>query len=261
MSEVLKYSVNAGVARVTLNRPDRLNSFNDELKQALKECLDDIADNSSLRVMVLTGSGRGFCAGQDLVDRQLSEGEALDLGETLEASYNYYIRRIRDFPFPVICAVNGVAAGAGANLALCCDIVIATRAAKFIQAFCKIGLVPDCGGTWVLPRLVGHARAMGLSLLGTPVSAEDAEQMGMIWRCVDDDDFESEVEALVQHFAKQPTKGLGLTKKAVRASMSNSFDEQLELEAACQREAGYSQDFKEGVRAFFEKREPNFSGQ
>ena len=261
MSEVLKVSVSNGIARVVLNRPDKLNSFNDELKAAMKSGLDSIADDDSVRVMLLTGEGRGFCAGQDLADRKLDDDQALDLGETLEASYNHYIRRIRDFPFPVVCAVNGVAAGAGANLALCCDIVLATRSAKFIQAFCKIGLVPDCGGTWVLPRLVGHARAMALSLLGTPVSAAEAEQMGMIWRCIDDEDFAGEVEALVQNLAVQPTTGLALIKKAVRASMSNSFDDQLALERACQREAGFTHDFREGVKAFFDKRDPNFLGK
>ncbi|MEM7281039.1 MAG: 2-(1,2-epoxy-1,2-dihydrophenyl)acetyl-CoA isomerase PaaG [Pseudomonadota bacterium] len=257
---VLLFSVDQGIARVTLNRPDKLNSFNDEMKQSMKDCLEQIGNDKSVRVMLLSGSGRGFCAGQDLADRQLGDDQRLDLGETLEASYNHYIRKIRDFNFPVVCAVNGVAAGAGANLALCCDLVLAKKSSKFIQAFCKIGLVPDCGGTWVLPRLVGQARAMGLSMLGTPVSAEEAERIGMIWRCVEDENFESEVEALVQHLAVQPTKGLALTKQAIRASLSNSFDDQLEVERQAQREAGFSDDFREGVQAFFDKRDPRFCG-
>lgn len=262
MSDVVTCSLVDGVARITLNRPDKLNSFDQDMHASLKKSLLEISNDKSVRCLLLTGAGRGFCAGQDLSDREMRDDESPpDLGESLEANYNSYVRIIRDLPAPVVCAVNGVAAGAGANLALSCDVVLATRSAKFIQAFCKIGLIPDCGGTWLLPRLVGHARAMGLSLLGDAISAEQAEQWGMIWRCIDDEIFEEETEKLVQHFASQPTRGLALAKQAIRVSFSNTLDKQLDLERDLQRQAGFTQDFREGVAAFLEKRKPEFVGK
>jgi 2-(1,2-epoxy-1,2-dihydrophenyl)acetyl-CoA isomerase len=212
-------------------------------------------------VLVLTGAGRGFCAGQDLGDRAVAPGgEGLDLGESLEKRYNPLIRKLATLDMPVICAVNGVAAGAGANIALACDIVIAARSAKFIQSFANIGLIPDSGGTWTLPRLAGQARAMGLALTGEPLTAERAEAWGMIWKCVDDDKLSAETDALATKFASAPTRGLALTKKLIRESGSRTLDAQLEIERDAQRALGRTADYKEGVAAFMEKRSPKFSG-
>jgi 2-(1,2-epoxy-1,2-dihydrophenyl)acetyl-CoA isomerase len=247
---------NRGAWRVvTLNRPDRLNAFNAAMHRALAAALDDAAHDLDCRAVLLTGAGRGFCAGQDLSDI------SGDLGTTIENSYNPLVRRIRTLNKPVVCAVNGTAAGAGANIALCCDIVLAARSAKFIQSFAKIGLVPDSGGTWLLPRLIGEARAKALAMLAEPISAETAESFAMIWRAVDDDKLISEAEALTAHLATQPTQGLALIKQAFAKSATNSLDAQLDLERDLQRQAGTTPDYAEGVSAFVAKRPPKFTGR
>lgn len=251
----------SGVATITLNRPESLNSFNEEMHGRLAEAMRRVKD-SDARALLLTGAGRGFCAGQDLNDRNVRPGdEPPDLGRSLELFYNPLIRSLRALELPVVCAVNGVAAGAGANIALACDIVLAGRSASFIQAFCKIGLLPDSGGTFVLPRLVGAARAVGLSMLGTKLTAEQAEAWGLIWKCVDDDKLMAEARKLASNLATQPTKGLAFIKRALQASVNNTFDQQLDLERDLQRGAGQSADYREGVTAFMERREPKFRGR
>ena len=260
--EHILFTIEQGVASLTLNRPEQLNSFNAQMHQEVREALKQVRQNAEVRCLLLTGAGRGFCAGQDLGDRNVAPGAAApDLGESIEKNYNPLIRALRDLPLPVICAVNGVAAGAGANIALACDITLAARSASFIQAFCKIGLVPDSGGTWTLPRAVGMARAKALALLGDKLSAEQAEQWGMIWRCVDDAALQDEALKLARQLATQPTYGLALIKRALNASASNSFDEQLDLERDLQRLAGRSEDYREGVSAFMAKRTPEFKGR
>ena len=250
-----------GIARITLNRPDRLNSFNDAMHSALREALERVRGDGSVRVLLLTGAGRGFCAGQDLGDRAVAPGgTSVDLGASIERNYKPLILGLRSLPMPVVCAVNGVAAGAGANIALACDIVVATRSASFIQAFCRIGLVPDSGGTYWLPRLVGSARAMGLALLGDKLSAEDAERIGLIWKCVDDDAFAPTVDTMVAQLAQAPTKGLAAIKQALQAAAHNTLEQQLDLERDLQRMLGYSEDYREGVDAFVNKRPPKFTG-
>lgn len=249
-----------GWTRLTLNRPERLNAFNEELHRALHAALDAIAADEGCRAVLLTGAGRGFCAGQDLSAR-VGLAETPDLGATLETFYNPLIRRIRALQKPIVCAVNGVAAGAGANIALACDIVLAARSAKFIQAFSKIGLVPDSGGTFFLPRLIGDARARALMLLAEPLPAAQAAEWGMIWKVVEDADLAAEAERLAAHLASQPTYGLALTKEALNASGANSLDAQLDLERDLQRKAGGSPDYAEGTLAFMEKRTPNFTGR
>jgi len=250
-----------GYRVLTLNRPDRLNAFNEAMHAALMAALLDAEADSSCRALVLTGAGRGFCAGQDLSDRVFSPGQVPDLSSTLERLYNPLVRKIRSLQMPVICAVNGVAAGAGANIAFACDIVLAARSAKFIQAFAKLGLVPDSGGTWFLPRLVGTARARALALLAEPVPAEQAEAWGMIWKAVDDVGLMDEAHRIATHFAVQPTMGLGLIKQALDAAETNDLDRQLDLERDLQGQAGRTPDYLEGVTAFFEKRQPKFTGR
>ena len=258
----IEFNVESGVATLTLNRPDRLNSFNVEMHEEVRTAMKQVQEDASIRCLLLTANGRGFCAGQDLSDRAVSaDSGPPDLGESVEKYYNPLIKSIMGLPKPVICAVNGVAAGAGASIALACDIVMAGRSASFIQVFCKIGLVPDSGGTWNLPRAVGLARAKGLALLGDKLPAEQAEAWGMIWRCVDDDDLQREARKLAAHFATQPTRGLGMIKKLLRESSGNTLTQQLELEKNAMRELGQSHDYKEGVAAFMAKRTPVFKGE
>lgn len=260
--QTILFEINEGVARLTLNRPDRLNSFNVQMHQEVRDALAQVAASPDARVLVFTGAGRGFCAGQDLADRAVAPGgQGVDLGDSIENNYKPLILALRNLPVPVIGAVNGVAAGAGANIALACDLVIATRSASFVQAFCKLGLVPDSAGTWSLPRLVGNARAMGLALLGDKLSAEQAAQWGMIWRCVDDAEFKSTVDQLAAQLAVAPTRGLARTKQAIYASWNQTLEEQLNMERDFQRELGRSQDYAEGVAAFTEKRTPKFVGR
>ncbi len=255
--------ISDGVAIITLNRPDKLNAFTAAMHDDLARIFDRIELDRAIRAVLLTGAGRGFSAGQDLNERAggLPGGDLVDLGDTLERFYNPLIRRIVGLERPVICAVNGVAAGAGANLALACDIVLAARSARFIQAFVKIGLVPDSGGSFMLPRLVGRARAMAMTMLGEPISAEQAADWGLIWRVVDDDLLQDEAEQLARHLATQPTRGLGLIKRAMNASAGNDLDRQLDLERDLQREAGRSEDYREGVAAFLEGRQAEFKGR
>ncbi|HVE51090.1 MAG TPA: 2-(1,2-epoxy-1,2-dihydrophenyl)acetyl-CoA isomerase PaaG [Casimicrobiaceae bacterium] len=260
--EHILFDVRDGVARLTLNRPDRLNSFNDAMHGEVRDALATAKRDQSVRVLLLTGAGRGFCAGQDLSDREVAPGEAaIDLGASIERNYLPLVLGLRALPLPVVCAVNGVAAGAGANIALACDIVIAKGSASFIQAFAKIGLVPDSGGTFFLPRLVGSARAMGLAMLAGKLTAEEAERWGLIWRCVDDASFQSEVDALVDQLARAPTKGLAAIKRALYASGDATLEDQLALERDLQRELGKSFDYREGVAAFIAKRPPQFKGR
>ena len=253
-------STQAGVMTITLNRPEKLNAFVADMHGLLREAMSQAELDASIRAVLLTGAGRGFCAGQDLAERDMNDPN-LDLGGGLDKNYNPFIRRMRALPKPVVCAVNGIAAGAGANLALGCDIVLAARSASFLQAFAKIALVPDCGGTYWLPRLAGTARAMGMAMLAERVSAEDAERWGLIWKCVDDDKLMAEARNLAQTLATGPTHTFGTIKKAIYASATNTLDAQLDLERDSQREVGKHKDYREGVAAFLEKRKPNFTGK
>ena len=256
--ETILFEIAGPVARITLNRPDRLNSFTAAMHEELRDALANLGDS---RVVVLTGAGRGFCAGQDLNDRAVAPGEAVDLGETVEASWNPLIRTLTSLPQPIIARVNGVAAGAGANIALACDIVVAARSAKFIQSFSAIGLIPDSGGTWVLPRLVGQARALGLALTGEPLPAETAAEWGLIWKAVADDALDSEVDAIANKLAALPPLGLAAIKDMIRSSWQYSLDEELERQAGAMRRLGFTEDYREGVAAFLEKRPPKFTGR
>ena len=256
------FEVADGVATLTLNRPDKLNSFTSDMHAEVRDALFRVKSDTSVRCLLLTGAGRGFCAGQDLSDRAVAPGQEMpDLGQSIETNYNPLVRTLRALEMPVIAAVNGVAAGAGANIAFACDLVLAGRSASFIQAFCKLGLVPDSGGTWFLPRLVGTQRAMALAMLGEKVTAEEAERLGMIYKVVDDAELMPTATALARQLATQPTKGLAFIKKAIYASTTNTLDEQLDLERDLQRAAGRTADYREGVAAFLEKRAPKFEGR
>jgi 2-(1,2-epoxy-1,2-dihydrophenyl)acetyl-CoA isomerase len=255
------FDVTDGVGRLTLNRPDRLNSFTAAMHEEVRDALGRLATGGA-RVLVLSGAGRAFCAGQDLNDRAVAPGgKPVDLGESIERYYKPLVLTLRSLPMPVLAAVNGVAAGAGANIALACDLVIAARSATFIQSFSKLGLVPDCGGTWTLPHLVGSARALGLALLGDRLPAEQAAQWGLIWRCVDDAEFAGAVDALAAQLAAGPTRGLTLTRLAIRRATNMSFEAAVDAERDAQRELGASADYAEGVAAFTAKRAPRFSGR
>jgi 2-(1,2-epoxy-1,2-dihydrophenyl)acetyl-CoA isomerase len=262
------FDISDGIATLTLNRPDKLNSFtqamHDEVRHALKRVASEAA-SGAVRVLVLTGAGRGFCAGQDLSDRAVGPSAAgarpVDLGDSVEKNYAPLVQALRALPLPVIGAINGVAAGAGANIALACDIVLATQSASFVEVFCKLGLIPDTGGTYFLPRLVGSARAMGMAMLGEKLTADKAEAWGLIWKAIPDDAFAAEVQAMARHFASAPTKGLAFTKQALYASAQNSLQQQLALECNMMSELGRSDDYREGVAAFMEKRAPQFKGR
>ena len=250
-----------GVARLTFNRPERLNSFNTQMHGEVREALASIP-GSGARVLLISGAGRGFCAGQDLNDRAVAPGAAPpDLSDSIEKYYKPLVLALRALPMPVIAAVNGVAAGAGANIALACDVVIAARSANFVQAFSKLGLVPDSGGTWFLPRLVGTARALGLTLLGDKLSAEQAASWGLIWRCVEDAELTGVVEGLARQLAVAPTRGFARTKQAIYESWGRTLEQQLDIERDYQGELGRTADYAEGVAAFGAKRAPNFTGR
>ncbi|CAN7724992.1 2-(1,2-epoxy-1,2-dihydrophenyl)acetyl-CoA isomerase PaaG [Duganella sp. LjRoot269] len=260
--ENILFDITDGVATLTLNRPDKLNSFTQAMHEEVRHAIHKVNTDKSVRVFVLTGAGRGFCAGQDLSDRSVEPGASpVDLGDSVEKNYAPLVLALRALPMPVICAVNGVAAGAGANIALACDIVLAAKSASFVEVFCKLGLIPDTGGTYFLPRLVGSARAMGLAMLGDKLSAEKAEAWGLIWKAVPDDELAAETAAMARHFASAPTKGLAFTKQALYASPHNTLQQQLTLECGMMSELGRSDDYREGVAAFMEKRAPQFKGQ
>ncbi len=256
---MIQFEIKEGVGKITLNRPDKYHAFVREMALQLQDVLDKCNDDKAVRAILITATGKAFCSGQDL-------GEATDpngpeLTQIVQEHYNPIIRKIRNIEKPIVAAVNGVAAGAGASIALCCDIVLACESATFIQAFSKIGLIPDSGGTFFLPRLIGMQKAAALMMTAEPVSAKDAEKMGMIYKVFSDDSFEEESWKLVSKLAVMPTKGLGLTKRLLNASYSNNFEEQLDMEDKCQTIAGNTSDFKEGIEAFFEKRKPNFKGE
>ena len=258
--ETIRYEVAGGVATIKLNRPDVLNAVNAQMHSELRTALKAAAGEDAARALIITGEGRGFCAGQDLSDRNPDGGE-VNFAESLDKNYNRLVRTLRRIEMPVVAAVNGVAAGAGANIALCADFVIASRSADFVQAFVRIGLVPDCGGTYFLPRLIGRARTAALAMLGDKLSAETAAEWGLIWKCVDDNQVLSEAQTLASHLATQPTKALALIRRALDASFDNTLDDQLDLERDLQIVATRTDDFREGVEAFLEKRPAQFKGQ
>jgi 2-(1,2-epoxy-1,2-dihydrophenyl)acetyl-CoA isomerase len=256
--ETIQFATQGGVARLTLNRPDRLNSFTSQMHGEVRDALARLGD---ARVLILTGAGRGFCAGQDLNDRAVAPGQTVDLGETVERDWNPLVRALAALPQPVIARVNGVAAGAGANIALACDLVVAARSAKFIQSFSALGLVPDSGGSWHLPRLVGQARALGLALTGEPLPAAAAAEWGLIWKCVDDDALDAEVDGLAARLAALPPLGLAAIKALIRSTGGRTLDQELDLQRDEMRRLGFNEDYREGVAAFLEKRPATFSGR
>lgn len=261
--ETITLQIEAGVARLTLNRPDKLNSFTESMHVELRTALDCIQNDQNARVLVLSGAGRAFCAGQDLADpaMQMTDGKMPDFGNIVERNYKQLVLRLQNLRVPTIAAVNGIAAGAGSSVALACDLVIATRSASFLQAFSKIGLIPDTGATWFLPQRVGMARAMGLALLADRLPAEKAAEWGLIWECVDDAVFTERINTLAQQLAQAPTKALVRTRQAMHASLSHTLEQQLSFEGSFMRELGWSADYAEGVQSFMEKRTPNFTGE
>lgn len=258
--ETIEYYVDNGVAKIQLSRPQRYNSFTESMHKEMRLALKQVAADGLLRCLIITGIGKGFCTGQDLNDRyaMVSEGRP-DLGSSLEKNYNRLVQTISELKIPVICAINGVAAGAGVSLALACDIVIACQSAKFVFAFSKVGLVPDAGGSWTLVKALGLPRARALALLGETLTAEQAHSMGLIWKSVPDDALEDETLTTARRLATMPAQGLALTKRALVSAAANNFDEQLTLEAQLQTVAGRSPDYAEAVKAFVEKRPPKFS--
>jgi len=261
--QTITFTVDAGIARLTLNRPDKLNSFTGEMHAELRTVLDRIQSDKSVRVLVLSGSGRAFCAGQDLADpdMQMIDGKMPDIGNVVEKNYKQLVLRLQNLRVPTIAAVNGIAAGAGASVALACDLVIATKSASFLQAFSKIGLIPDTGGTWFLPQRVGMARAMGLALLADKLPAEKAAEWGLIWECTEDADFANRIDALAKQLSTAPTKALVRTRQAMHAAPGHTLEQQLSFEGGFMRELGWSPDYAEGVAAFMEKRAPKFTGE
>jgi 2-(1,2-epoxy-1,2-dihydrophenyl)acetyl-CoA isomerase len=261
--ENIIFEVTAGIARLTLNRPDKLNSFTGEMHAELRVALDGIQNDKSVRVLVLTGAGRAFSAGQDLADSdmQMIAGKMPDIGNVVEKNYKQLVLRLQNLRVPTIAAVNGIAAGAGASVALACDLVIATKSASFLQAFSKIGLIPDTGGTWFLPQRVGMARAMGLALLAEKLPAEKAAAWGLIWECTEDADFAGRIDMLAKQLSTAPTKALVRTRQAMHAAPGHTLEQQLSFEGSFMRELGWSPDYAEGVAAFMEKRAPNFTGE
>jgi 2-(1,2-epoxy-1,2-dihydrophenyl)acetyl-CoA isomerase len=257
------FSVDSGVARLTLNRPDKLNSFTDVMHAEVRQALDLVQQDESVRVLLLTGAGRGFCAGQDLADPLMAivDGRMPDIGHVVERNYKPLVMRLSNLRVPTIAAINGIAAGAGVSIALACDLVIAARSASFLQAFSKIGLIPDTGGTWFLPQRVGMARAIGLAMLADKLPAERAESWGLIWRCVDDAELQSAADALAAQLAVMPTKALIRIRQAMHTAPTHTLEQQLSMEAGFMRELGWSPDYAEGVAAFMEKRSPTFTGQ
>jgi len=261
--QTITFTVDAGIASLTLNRPDKLNSFTGEMHAELRTVLDSIQNDKSVRVLVLSGAGRAFCAGQDLADpdMQMIDGKMPDIGNVVEKNYKQLVLRLQNLRVPTIAAVNGIAAGAGASVALACDLVIATKSASFLQAFSKIGLIPDTGGTWFLPQRVGMARAMGLALLADKLPAEKAAEWGLIWECTEDADFANRIDALAKQLSTAPTKALVRTRQAMHAAPGHTLEQQLSFEGGFMRELGWSPDYAEGVAAFMEKRAPKFTGE
>jgi len=261
--QTITFTVDAGIASLTLNRPDKLNSFTGEMHAELRTVLDSIQNDKSVRVLVLSGAGRAFCAGQDLADpdMQMIDGKMPDIGNVVEKNYKQLVLRLQNLRVPTIAAVNGIAAGAGASVALACDLVIATKSASFLQAFSKIGLIPDTGGTWFLPQRVGMARAMGLALLAEKLPAEKAAEWGLIWECTEDADFAARIDALAKQLSIAPTKALVRTRQAMHAAPGHTLEQQLSFEGGFMRELGWSPDYAEGVAAFMEKRAPKFTGE